>query len=333
MATTYVRNDQGEFELVGPGGATTDTTLSQSGKPADASAVGVALANKVTKEYVDTSIASFSNPNLLINGDFQIWQRGESFSNIENQYTADRWLIKNAKAKTSLVEMSTDVPSSDFMRYSIHMTETSEENSYLRYMFEYGLKGTYTLSFWYKTSAAFNSYIYDNGALVYLGKQTTLNTWTKAIYTFTVTSMTFLSIIHAMSIGDTYITGVKLECGSTATPFAPRLYAEELALCQRYYIKTNGIRLPIIHGTSSLFMTIPLTTTMRVIPTIIFSKTNIVIVRDNMSTSLNCTIGANRVNMTSTHLILTIDSNYGSDVFQTGCVAEDFPIAFDAEIY
>ncbi len=49
MATTYVRNQQtNEFERVGPGGATTDTTLSQTGKPADAAAVGNALAGYVT---------------------------------------------------------------------------------------------------------------------------------------------------------------------------------------------------------------------------------------------------------------------------------------------
>lgn len=48
MATTYVRNpNTGNFELVGPGGATTDTTLSQVGKPADASAVGNALAGYI----------------------------------------------------------------------------------------------------------------------------------------------------------------------------------------------------------------------------------------------------------------------------------------------
>lgn len=49
MATTYVRNESGQFELVGPGGATTDTTLSLVGKPADAAAVGAALALKVDK--------------------------------------------------------------------------------------------------------------------------------------------------------------------------------------------------------------------------------------------------------------------------------------------
>lgn len=48
MATTYVRNDQGIFELVGPGGATTDPTLSLSGKPADAAAVGNALSGLIT---------------------------------------------------------------------------------------------------------------------------------------------------------------------------------------------------------------------------------------------------------------------------------------------
>ena len=64
MATTYVRNTTtGEFELVGPGGATTDVTLSQSGKPADAAAVGSALATKsdTTHSHAITDLGSLAD--------------------------------------------------------------------------------------------------------------------------------------------------------------------------------------------------------------------------------------------------------------------------------
>ena len=48
MSTVYARNlETGEFEQVGPGGATTDTTLSQIGKPADAGAVGSAISRLI----------------------------------------------------------------------------------------------------------------------------------------------------------------------------------------------------------------------------------------------------------------------------------------------
>ena len=58
MSVTYVRNENGIFEPVGPGGATTDTTLSQIGKPADAAAVGAALTNYATQAYVSDQVGT-----------------------------------------------------------------------------------------------------------------------------------------------------------------------------------------------------------------------------------------------------------------------------------
>lgn len=62
MAVTYVRNDQtGEFELVSPGAATTDTTLSQLGVPADAAAVGNALVLHTHAEYAPSDSPVFTS--------------------------------------------------------------------------------------------------------------------------------------------------------------------------------------------------------------------------------------------------------------------------------
>lgn len=54
----------------------------------------------------------FSNRNIIINGDFNIWQRGLSFSNVTNgTYTADRWRYSKASTTaTHNVSRSDDVP-------------------------------------------------------------------------------------------------------------------------------------------------------------------------------------------------------------------------------
>ena len=56
--------------------------------------------NPYLRELLDNhskSIKSVSNPNLLINGDFQVWQRGTSITTTStNTYTADRWSVRDA---------------------------------------------------------------------------------------------------------------------------------------------------------------------------------------------------------------------------------------------
>ena len=49
-----------------------------------------------------------------------------------------------------------------------------------------------------------------------------------------------------------FITGVQLEVGSVATPFEHRTFAEEMAMCQRYYVRAGGTNYANIFGTGGI---------------------------------------------------------------------------------
>lgn len=53
----------------------------------------------------------FSNKNAIINGDFNIWQRGSSFISVaDQQYSADRWIYAKSGAMVHDISRTTDVP-------------------------------------------------------------------------------------------------------------------------------------------------------------------------------------------------------------------------------
>jgi len=65
---------------------------------------------------------------------------------------------------------------------------------------------------------------------------TTANAWNGTTNAVGVTGATSVVGTNGATF---YITGVQLEKGSTATSFDYRPYGTELALCQRYFVKTN----------------------------------------------------------------------------------------------
>ena len=64
----------------------------------------------------------------------------------------------------------------------------------------------------------------------------TAGAWAGSVYV----SATGATSVVGTSGATFYITGVQLEKGSTATSFDYRPYGTELALCQRYFVKTNS---------------------------------------------------------------------------------------------
>ena len=78
----------------------------------------ISTTNDITFRYNGTLFVRvleknplFSNKNAIINGDFNIWQRGISFASVANSnYTADRWEYSKTGAMVHTITRSTDTP-------------------------------------------------------------------------------------------------------------------------------------------------------------------------------------------------------------------------------
>lgn len=206
----------------------------------------------------------YYSPNYVINGGFDIWQRGTS-SGWANAYTtADRWFT-NSSASTSWAQDSTNVAGG--CRFSIRATVGSgapadpiilqaiETSNVLP------LAGkTVTMSAFVSTSSSSNvrltvewSANTDNaltGSWTNVNTQTFVSTSSLTRYSMTTTiPANARSLRVVVGTNGTIpanatmnVTGVQLEEGVTASPFRRNANSiqGELAACQRYYQTSNS---------------------------------------------------------------------------------------------
>jgi hypothetical protein len=218
--------------------------------------------------------SSLNFRNKIINGGFDFWQRGTSFTGIGvGTFTADRWttssptatLNKNVSRQTL---SDSDLPATEaglkyFLRGSytsgtgvqewvicnpIELTTTGSASP-----FKVGK--TYTVSYYAKCSSAasieygiqcrdLSSSTTNPIIVVENTPQNITTSWARYSYNFTMVSPnptnTSLCVFFRNGLGlpintNIDITGVQLEEGSVVTPFENRPIGTELALCQRYY--------------------------------------------------------------------------------------------------
>lgn len=181
--------------------------------------------------HIDNDV--ISNPNLLINGDFRVNQRGKT-TYTGTGYSVDRWKSTNAN---TIVDKTDE---------GITLSAVSAGNGYINQFIENGyelLKGK-TLTF----SICINGEVYKATGDVF----TEIPSSTKPIAVISNISNTTAVGLYLQSSGNMIVqvgviagntlkvNWVKLELGLVATTFIPKLYAEELVSCQRYYqIRSN----------------------------------------------------------------------------------------------
>ena len=283
---------------------------------------------------------TYSNSNLLINGDFKVNQRGQTSYTGNNKYTADRW---QQGSGTFDYSTKTWTPSTQYSGFVQKIEDIDK------------FKGqTITLSV--KTTGCSTSGVFD--LLINDGSNhrtgTPVASGFSGVKTFTYTvpqSATQLRIgliyLGTSTTDNISIDWVKAEIGSITTPFSPRPYAEELALCQRYYQRFNTsdnyseYALGFLASKTSAQFQFPLTQTLRTTPTIIVSDNSDFTVRfGNQSdgTLLQiATTGISLRNAKQNNVFLTanwateLNINYGVATLRSR-VSTSY-IAFDAEIY
>ena len=168
-----------------------------------------------------------ANDNLLINGDFQINQRGQTIyttkndtiGNWEKVFSFDRWYVYGTSQELS-VTVNEDK--------TITVQNIGNDTGYFIQPLENALElNDYTLSANVVNVSNVKMYFEDLGMSNAIDLVAGYNAMTQ---NGSPTGAVFLMQANS----SVTLKWVKLEQGSIATPLVPRLYAEELYLCKRY---------------------------------------------------------------------------------------------------
>lgn len=215
------------------------------------------------------------NRNRIINGAFDIWQRGGGgFIATDGMYTADQWRYSQTGAGGTHTVTRVDQPTGSTLiggmnpRYYLRLSNTVVGSATAQIIGQRiedvrTLAGQEcTLSAWIKgTATGITAKAVQNfgtggspssAVTTTLGTATPTTSWVRLHVHFTMPSLSGKTIGTAedsfveiqfdcgSSLGTLDLWGVQLEQNTTQTAFERRPIQQELALCQRYYVRWGG---------------------------------------------------------------------------------------------
>lgn len=182
--------------------------------------------------------------NLLVNGGFEIWQRGTSFTGF--LFTADRWQTSPAGGSTLSVsrETTTTDGSPTAAACTAGGTVTSQQCNLQQTVEDLQIKGkTVTLSIRVRSPSVGSVRL---GIYTSAWQMGTVNALSGTYETLTVTTAVpaggtpiVVGVLFGAA-GTFYIDNAMLVVGSQPSDYAPLHPADDLARCLRYYEVTSG---------------------------------------------------------------------------------------------
>ena len=242
----------------------TDLTASGSLKDTDLAIIHDGNGTKRStltqlSEYIGTK---FSNPNLLINPDFKINQRGKTRYEVTGfDYTVDRWRVSSCTVSVS--------------DNGLTIQNVGSIGSWITQKFGKELEGVFTLSV--KVSSI-------SGKIFLTNSDKRVAITSAGIYSTTLSGLSEFNMFLENGSSVT-IEWAKLEKGSIATPFVAPDPANELAKCRRFAFLLDIDSLVCTLTENSCFIQNYTDIIMRTNPTVsvINGSSENIIVRESMN--------------------------------------------------
>lgn len=213
---------------------------------------GAGLKKGLLSQLANYLGTKFSNPNLLINPDFKINQRGKStYSSTGAGATVDRWLGTNVKT----VVNSDNTVTVSSLSGTGYFTQHEENISFGKHTYSIYVQAiTGTVKAFYKSKSS---------------EDIELGTLKQGLNTFTSSDDGFKSFFLSIAGGSSVtLKYVKVEQGTVATTFIAPNRSEELAKCQYYTVIFEPWRTTLNANTDASTINIDTRCKMRTKPTV-----------------------------------------------------------------